>query len=176
MTPSHHPLIANEFSLWQFQFSSRTIIRLWPWLGDVTGLGLITTRLRTCGKQRPAEVTQVVCHLVPVHDVCRLTDPSSGQSHGLMIMVLDEHRNCHSKRKFFLGYKALWNFVRNKKIFSSIIKRILWISDSLFWLTCSVNYVTLVCLGCKNKCVANNYMYWFHLFWWLLWQNTTKTS
>ena len=38
---------------------------------------LLTTRLITSGKQRPLGVAQVVCPLVPVCDVWRLTDPDS---------------------------------------------------------------------------------------------------
>ena len=64
--------------LWQFQFSSRTIIRLWPWLDrDFNGLGLLTTRLVPTGKQRPVDIAQVVCPLVLVHDALELTDPDS---------------------------------------------------------------------------------------------------
>ena len=63
--------------LWQFLVSSRTIMRLWHWTRDDTGIGLLITRLVTRGKQRPADVAGVVCPLVPVHDVWRLTDPDS---------------------------------------------------------------------------------------------------
>ena len=45
----------------QLLFSSRTIIRLWPWSRDITGLGLLTNRLATSGKQRPVDVVKVEC-------------------------------------------------------------------------------------------------------------------
>ena len=41
------------------------------------GLRLLTTRLVPSGKQRPVDVAQVVCTLVPVHDLWRLIDPDS---------------------------------------------------------------------------------------------------
>ena len=46
---------------------------LWP--HDVMGFALLTTRLVPSGKKWPVDVAQVVCHLVPVSDVWRLTDP-----------------------------------------------------------------------------------------------------
>ena len=42
-----------------------------------SGHGQLTTRLVPSGKQRPLDVVQVVCPLVPVHDMQRLTDPDS---------------------------------------------------------------------------------------------------
>ena len=59
--------------LWLSRVSSRTIIRLWHWLRDVTGHGLLTTRLVASGKQMPVDVAQVVYPLVPFHVVLRLS-------------------------------------------------------------------------------------------------------
>ena len=39
--------------------------------------GLLTTRLVTSSKQRPVDVAQVVCSLVQVHGLWRLTEPDS---------------------------------------------------------------------------------------------------
>ena len=45
--PSDHDPKTNFHLLWQFLFSWRPIIRLWPWPRDVTGLGLLNTSLVT---------------------------------------------------------------------------------------------------------------------------------
>ena len=50
--------------LYQYRFSSKTIIRLRP-LPDVTRLGLLTTRLFHSGEQRPVDVFEAVCPLDP---------------------------------------------------------------------------------------------------------------
>ena len=56
---------------------TRIRIRMWPWPRDITGLGLLTSRLVTSGKQRPVDAAQVVRPLVLVLDVWRLTDPDN---------------------------------------------------------------------------------------------------
>ena len=44
---------------------------------DVIGLGLLTSRLVPSGKQRPKDVAQAIYLLVPLHGMCKLTDPDS---------------------------------------------------------------------------------------------------
>ena len=58
----------NIHLLRKFRFSSRAIIKLWSWPHEVTGLGLLTTRLVISGKSRPVDVAQIVYPLVPTHD------------------------------------------------------------------------------------------------------------
>ena len=44
---------------------------------NVIGLGLLTSRPVPSGKQRPEDIVQAVYLLIPLHGVCKLTDPDS---------------------------------------------------------------------------------------------------
>ena len=67
-------------------------MKLWPWPHNVTEL--LTTKLVPCGKQRPVDVAQFVCTLVPVHDVLKLTDPDGFFDLSESLIVLPLNYSC----------------------------------------------------------------------------------